>query len=178
MNIRFWTIQFWRETGYGLASSRYLVRKIVSIADIQDARIIVELGAGGGQVTEYLLKQKSQTTRLIVIENDHNSYIKLQEQYGKLCEIHEISAAHIGTIIERESVDIVISTLPLGSISHPWVWHILSAVELILQQWGKFIQFQYALQNLSDVKQYFTVDRIYFEIRNIWPAFIYRAHKK
>lgn len=178
MNIRFWTIQFWRETGYGLGSSKYLVRKIIAVADIQDAKIIVELGAGEWQVTDSLLQKKSTGTRLIIIENDHERYLTLQSKYGNLCEVHEISAAHLDTILKKNSVDIVISTLPLGSISHPWVGHILSAVELILKQWGKFVQFQYALQNLSDVKKHFVVDRIYFELRNFWPAFIYKTHKK
>jgi hypothetical protein len=46
MNLRFWTVQFWKETGYGLGSSRYLVRRLISIASIGDAGIIIELGAG------------------------------------------------------------------------------------------------------------------------------------
>ena len=178
MNLRFWTVQFWRDTGYGLGSSPFLVRRIVSIADIQDAHTIVELGAGEWQVTDYLLKRKSQDTRLVVIENDHQRFLTLQSKYGHLCEIHEMSAAHINTILENESVDIIISTLPLGSISHPGVDHILMASKSALIPWGRFIQFQYALQNLRDVKKYFTLDRIYFELFNIWPAFIYKTHKK
>jgi len=43
MNIRFWTAQFWKETGYGLGSSGFLVRKLIALADIQDAGIILEL---------------------------------------------------------------------------------------------------------------------------------------
>jgi phospholipid N-methyltransferase len=178
MNLRFWTIQFWRETGYWLGSSKYLVRKLIAVADIQDATLIVELGAGEWQVTEYLLSKKSPQTKLIVIENDHERFLILESKYGNLCEIHEMSAAHLNTIIEKNSVDIIISTLPLGSISHPWVGHILSAASSILKHWWKFIQFQYALQNLIDVKKHFEVDRIYFEIRNLWPAFIYKTHKK
>lgn len=178
MNLRFWTAQFWKETGYGLGSSKYLVRKLVSVADIQDVGIIVELGGGKWQVTDYLLKKKSKQTRLIVIENDHARFLILKWKYGELCEIHEMSAAHLESILDKNSVDIVISTLPLGSISHPWVEHILSATNSILKQWWRFVQFQYALQNLKDVKKYFIVDSIFFELRNFWPAFIYKTHKK
>lgn len=178
MNLRFWTVQFWKETGYGLGSSQFLVRKIVSIADIQDASIIVELGGWEWQVTKYLLEKKSPQTKLIVIENDHEKFLMLSEKYGHLCEVHEMSAAHLETIIGNNSVDIIISTLPLGSISSPGVDHILLASQSVLKSWARFIQFQYALQNLRDVKKYFIVDYISFEIRNIWPAFIYKTHKK
>ena len=97
MNLRFWTVQFWKETGYGLGSSQFLVRKIVSIADIQDASIIVELGGWEWQVTKYLLEKKSPQTKLIVIENDHEKFLMLSEKYGHLCEVHEMSAAHSAT---------------------------------------------------------------------------------
>ncbi len=178
MNIRFWTAQFWKETGYGLGSSRFLVRKLISIADIQDAGIILELWAGYWPVTEHILATKSKNTEFIVIENDREKFLELSRKYGHLCKVYEMSAAHIDTIIDPETIDIVISTLPLGSISHPWVGHILSAAHLALRKWGKFLQYQYALQNLRDVKKYFVLDRISFELRNIWPAFIYLAHKK
>ncbi len=49
----------------------------------------------------------------MVIENDHDSYKILEKKYGHLCEVYEMSAAHIDTIVGKECVDIIISTLPL-----------------------------------------------------------------
>lgn len=46
MNFRFWSVAFWKNIGYALGSSPYLARRMISIASIQDARLIVELGAG------------------------------------------------------------------------------------------------------------------------------------
>ncbi|NRH20468.1 methyltransferase [Candidatus Gracilibacteria bacterium] len=178
MNLRFWSVAFWKEAGYNLSSSPYLVRRLVSLADISDAHIIVELGAGEGQVTGHILEKKSKNTRLIVIENDHNKFLELSQKYGEQCEIHEISAAHIDSIVDKNSVDVIISTLPLGSISHPGVGHILAAAEGILKKGGKFIQYQYVMANKKDVKKYFHIDHIYWEPRNIGPTFIYEAHKK
>ena len=117
MNLKFWTRTFWSDIGYGLGSGPYLVRRIVSLADISGADTIIELGAGYGQVTEYLIKNKSQNTKLIVIENDPDSVAELRRKYGSDCEIHAISAAHIGEFVVPGSADIIISTLPLGSIS-------------------------------------------------------------
>ncbi|MBC7498522.1 hypothetical protein H7170_02650 [Candidatus Gracilibacteria bacterium] len=178
MNFIFWTRKFWSDIGYGLGSSRFLVARVVSLADIESANTIVELGAGYGPVTDYLIRHKSPNTKLIVIENNAKCIIELRRKYGQYCDIHEISAAHIGQILPLGSVDIIISTLPLGSISPEGVDHILRATEVSLRTGGRFIQYQYALQNLRDVRRYFDVTHIAFELRNFWPAFIYQANKK
>lgn len=46
MNLRFWSVDFWKEIGYSLSSSPYLVRRLVSLAEISDVSVILELGAG------------------------------------------------------------------------------------------------------------------------------------
>ena len=70
-------------------------------------------------MTRQLILEKKPETRLIVIENNHESYLRLCEKFGDSCEIYELSAAHLENILPVNSVDLVISTLPLGSISHP-----------------------------------------------------------
>lgn len=178
MNIKFWTHKFWSDFGYWLRSSPYLIRRLISLVDIAEADTIIELGAWFWYVTEHILAKKRKDTRLIVVENDHDRFVELSLKYWEMCEIYEMSATLIGSIIEPETVDIIISTLPLGSISPLWVDHILSAAVGVLKNNGRFIQYQYALQNIKDIKKYFIIDKIYFEPRNILPAFIYKAHKK
>ncbi len=46
MDLKFWTVEFWKNIGYGLGSSSYLVQRLVQIADILNVSLIVELGAG------------------------------------------------------------------------------------------------------------------------------------
>lgn len=178
MNLQFWTLDFWKEIGYSLHSSSYLSRRLISIAEIENAWLILELWAGSWQVTEHILKQKSEHTKLISIENNHDAYTQLSQKYGKLCELHEISAAHIAEIIAPNSVDIIISTLPLWSISQEWVDAILKSALSCLKPGWVFVQYQYWMYNRRDIKRYFTIDQTYWEPRNIGPAFIYRAHKK
>lgn len=178
MNLKFWTLHFWKDLGYSLGSGPFLVKKLVKIADIKNAQIIIELGAGRWPVTREILKHKNPQTRLILIENNHESFLYLQSEFGQFAEVYEMSAAHLHSLLELNSVDIVISTLPLWSISHPGVAHILDSIRQVLRSGWRYIQYQYALQNLKDVKKYFTVDRIFFEPFNIWPAFIYKTHKK
>ncbi len=178
MNMKFWTLEFWKDIGYSLNSSQYLSERLVSIANIHKANIILELWAGEWQVTKYIIAKKWPNTRLVSIENHHESYMMLQDTYGKQCETHEISAAHLDKILEPNSVDIIISTLPLWSISPEWVDAILKSAHRCLKSNWIFIQYQYWMYNRKDIKQYFTIDTTYWEPRNIWPAFIYKAHKK
>ena len=178
MNFKFWSSTFWKDIGYGLGSSPYLARRLINIADLGNAWVILELWAGKWQVTEHILANKSSDTRFLTVENDHQSFLALKEKYGTQCEIHEMSAAHIDTILPNESVDIVISTLPLWSISPEWVDHILRAIHACLKPGWRYIQYQYWMYNRKDIKRYFTIERTFWEPRNIGPAFIYRACKK
>ena len=178
MDLKFWTKKFWSDIGYWLGSGPILVRKVISLAQIDGVDTIVELGAGYGQVTWQLIARKSPHTRLIVIENDLLRVAELQRKYGTKCEIYDMSAAHITDIVDAGSVDVVVSTLPLGSISDEWVDHILRSAHASLRVGGRFVQYQYALQNISDVRRYFVVDHIRFELFNFWPAFVYQSHKK
>lgn len=178
MNLRFWTLHFWQEFGYSLGSSSFLAKKMIQIAKIQDSKILVELWAWSGQVTKYIIEGKSKDTRFIAIENNHSQVLKLNSLFPNECEIHELSAAHLDSIIETGGVDTIISTLPLGSISQDWVDSILRSIHRALTPGGKFIQYQYWMYNRSDIQKYFEIKRTYFEIRNFWPAFIYEAIKK
>lgn len=69
------------------------------MAEIQGAGTIVELGAGYGALTRHLIEHKSPGTKLIIIENDPTCIMSLRREYGQYCDIHEISAAHIGQIL-------------------------------------------------------------------------------
>lgn len=178
MNIKFYTLKFWKDIGYSLGSSIYLAQRLVNLAQIQNAKIILELWAGEWQVTEHILAWKSKDSRFVTVENDHDAFVKLTKKYGDTCEILEISAAHIDQIIEPGTVDIIISTLPLGSISDEGVNHILKAAHTCLKPGWKFVQYQYWMYNRKDIKRYFNIQNTYWEPRNIGPAFIYRAYKR
>jgi phospholipid N-methyltransferase len=117
MNLRFWTRTFWSDIGYGLGSSPWLVRRLVSLADIGEARVIVELGAGDGCVTRAIIAAMHPDARLITIEMDESKAEILRTKFSTQCEVYAMSAAHIDQIVGHDAVDVIISTLPLGSIS-------------------------------------------------------------
>lgn len=80
------------------------------------------------------MEKKAKDARLIVIENDHEKFVELSRKYGDQCEVYEMSAAHIDRVLDPAMADVIISTLPLGSISHPGVGHILEAAQGVLKK--------------------------------------------
>lgn len=172
-------ISFFKKIGFSQWSSHFLAKKIVSHVNFTWALSVVELGAGKWMITREILKKipKEATLSLFEISEDSVSLLRKEFQDYKNVSIYNKSAAHLDDIFPDGSVDIIISTLPLGSISHDWVESILISIKKALKNQWQFIQYQYALQNLSSVKRYFSLRNISFEIRNLWPAFIYITEK-
>jgi phospholipid N-methyltransferase len=152
---------------------------MVSCIDITDIKHIVELWGGSGIVTAQILNNIGKNVKLDVFEIDEDQVEKLRTrfQWFQNVMIHHLSAAHIDTIVESGSIDVVISTLPLWSISIEGVDHILRTILGTLRSRGQYIQYQYWMVNRKDVKKYFTIVSTLFEPRNIGPAWIYNARK-
>lgn len=171
---------FFRNTWFSLESSPWLVKKLINYTGGENQRgiTILELGGGNGVVTEAIKKILAPDSKLFVFEVREEMIQKLRDLeqdnvqiiHGKAEDIHLHQAA--------ESVDIVLSTLPLGSLSRELTISILDKVNLVLRPNGCYVQFQYALQNLWDIRRIFHVEKVGFEPRNFWPAFVYLARKK
>lgn len=177
--MRSFFIDFWKRVGFTMTSSSFLVRRMVSCIDFTGVEHIVELGAGTGVLTREIIRIMPEGALLSVFEIDPIQTASLRKEFDHISAvtIYSHSAVDIETIFLPESIDVVISTLPLGSISHPWVGHILEATRNILKSAWQFIQYQYWMVNRRDVKKYFTIESTIFEPRNFWPAWIYRARK-
>ncbi len=74
---------------------------------------ILELGAGDGTVTREILRQLTTGSRLTSIEREYEHIPHLSTlSHPHITVIHD-DAQHIGKHLEPESIDIIISTLPL-----------------------------------------------------------------
>jgi phosphatidylethanolamine/phosphatidyl-N-methylethanolamine N-methyltransferase len=177
--IRDYWLGFWKWLWYALPSSHFLAKKIVSVAQFWDERTIVELGGWGGVVTSEIIPHLSEGAMLHVFENDDSQVEVLKNRFKKYPQviIHSESAAHIDKYFSPGSVDIIISTLPLGSISPEWVQHILKASANVLKDSGQYVQYQFWMANRWDVKSFFHIEKTHLELRNYGPAFIYAARK-
>ncbi len=148
--------------------------------DFEKAKVIVEFGPGTGIITETLLKKMRSDARLVVFEINkefmqHLSLIKddrmvlLNESAEKLRE--ELQKLSI------DSVDYIISSIPLAVIPAKIENHILHESNESLRKDGQFIQFQYSLSSQRKLKKLFADVEVDFTPLNIPPAFVYICTK-
>ncbi len=177
--IRQYWLEFWKWLWYALPSSYFLAKRIVASSYLRDQTTIVELWWGSWVVTAEILSCISAGATLHVFENDENQVAILKDRFAEHPQIHiySDSAAHIDKYFSPGSVDVVISTLPLGSILKEGVHHILQSAQTVLKSGGQYIQYQFWMANRRDVKAYFHIENTKLELRNYGPAFIYQARK-
>jgi len=140
---------------------------------------IVEFGAGSGTFTDALLKKITLGSSLSIFEIDPLFIKKLQLKYkgDNRVVVYSLGAEESTKFFEPESIDYIISSLPFGFMNSALVFHILESAKHILKKQGKFIQFQYFLQNKKHIHQIFPKVRYRFTLLNLPPAFIYICKK-
>lgn len=168
-----------KKIGFSLGSSSYLAKSLVHASGIRWkwGIKIFELGSGNGIVTKEIITALGKDAYFYALECE-DKYIESLRKFsnGRFEIIHD-SASELGKYAEDETVDVIISTLPLWSLPHELVEKILIAAKKALRPWGRFIQYQYWMVNRKDVARHFHFESIRFEPRNFTPACIYITKK-
>jgi len=135
------------QVGAVFPSSVFLARKIAQVAHAVDCSgYIVELGAGLGAVTAQLLESGIPSERLIVLERSSLMANQLRSQFPNL-RVIEGDAACLSEYLKDYlgHIKVVVSSLPLRSLSDVERGDIFSGLQLLLSEQGTFIQYTYAL---------------------------------
>ncbi|MEK7501315.1 MAG: methyltransferase domain-containing protein [Patescibacteria group bacterium] len=176
------SIKDFRNTGSFLPSSKYLAIKLAAPISFRPKMKVVELGAGNGSITKYLLNVLPSDARLFSVElnkslaNRLDSSIKdsrftlIRGDASKLSE--HLKEYNIGR------VDYIISGLPLGNFPVKLRKSVYEEIIKCLDSNGIYTQFQYFMASLMEIRKHFKVKDISFEWRNIPPAFIYTCKLK
>lgn len=167
-----------RQTGSLVESSSYLREGMTSIIDFSKPLNIVELGAGTGSITKYLLERMNASSRLFSLEINKLLYRKLDNniQDSRLVAINN-DASRLNDYISNGSADYILSALPLSNIKSKDKNVILKACHRALGPDSYFIQFQYSLQDFRYLKRHFSNVSCRFVPINFPPAFVYYAKK-
>ena len=101
-------------------SSRFMARKIIDGIDLDQAKCIVELGAGTGPITAEIVKRVRPHTKLLVIELDPTLCGRLQARFQDVPNVDVIQgdATQFDKLLADRGipqVDHVLSGLPLPS---------------------------------------------------------------
>jgi len=165
-----------QQVGSVIPSSRFLIRRIIDIAEVAAAQCIVELGPGTGSTTRALLSAMQADARLLAIEINPD-FISLLRQiedprliihHGDAYDLTEIIAAH-----QLVAPDVVISGIPFSTIPTHLGLAIINSIAQILTAGGRFVAYQFRDRVETLGRMVFGPAQVKIELRNIPPLRIY-----
>jgi phospholipid N-methyltransferase len=162
-------------------SSRWLSRATVQTVAWDRARVILELGAGTGPITNVIAKEAPPGCRVVVIERDPDFARLLRERFGARPDftVVEGDAGELGSILAGlgiDRVDHVISGLPVPSFPKPLQRRLFQTLRTLLGREGSYSQItEIPWLYLMFYRRFFDEVRFAFEPRNVPPAGAYHC---
>jgi phospholipid N-methyltransferase len=176
------------KTGAIMPSSKILAQAIISTADIENRKVIVEIGPGTGVFTKAIAQQLTSGAVFFAIEFNPD-FVRLTKQQCPEVEVYEGDAKDILHYLKQQGVkhcDCIVSSLPWAAFTHKEQKELLQALNQALTTDGVFITFAYVQGlYLASGKRFKSLLNATFsrvEIsniiwRNVPPATIYKAVK-
>jgi phospholipid N-methyltransferase len=166
-----------RQIGAVAQTSSFVAQEVTKSIDFSRAKCLVELGSGMGNMTKKILEKMSPDCVLFCFEIDKKLVARLSQNIQDhrvriICD----SAENLGNHLTKhgiEKADYIISTIPLTTLPHRTVKSILSHCFQYLDGGGKYIQIQYSLFSLRQIKYLFSSVVVSFVFLNFPPAFVY-----
>ena len=173
---------FDKQVGAVMKSSKYVVETALKSVDVRRLHYVVEYGPGDGAMTRKLLQSLPSESKILVIESNANFVKILNKIRDPRLEIIHGNIQETIPLLKKYGfgrVDAVFSSTPLSLLPPNERDVILKNTLLLLNAGGAFIIFhQYSLLMIGQLKKYFDVVSIRFELRNILPCFIIYAKKR
>lgn len=166
-----------REVGSIIPSSRFLERRIVRSAGIEEARVVVELGPGTGGTTRALLRAMRPDARLFCIEINPRFAALLRRLGDPRLVVHTGDAGDIRNVLEQHgiaSADAVLSGIPFSTMPRAVGLDILHSVQRALRPGGAFVAYQVRDRVELLGREVFGPAQVQTELRNIPPMRVYR----
>lgn len=166
-------VKNFRSTGAIARASPVLVKRLIE--DIPGDRpvTVVELGPGEGCITRALLDRLHPGSRLTAFEINEAFVDKLQQIPDKRLRVLPVGADFLSDHFAAGGVDFIVSSLPLSMIDKSVKADIICQSQRVLRPEGKFLQYQYALQDYGLLKDSFPHVDVSFTLANLPPAFVY-----
>lgn len=170
-----------RTIGTLTRSSKFLCQKMVSFIDFSKARFIVELGAGDGVITKYILKEMRPDALLMSFEvNEKFCKVLMKIQDPRLIVVED-SAENLKHHLEKndfQQIDFVLSALPIVVLPEDMGINIINRCKENLADGGLYIQVNYSLFAKNIYEDIFGNVDLNFEPRNVPPAFVFVSKKE
>jgi len=166
--------------GSVIPSSRFLERRLVDVANIAKARLVVELGPGTGGTTKAILDALPEESKLLAIEIDPEFVFLLRSisdprlivRLGSAEQIEEALAAHC---LSRP--DVVVSGIPFSTMPPARGRRILHGVWSCLAPGGRFVAYQFRGRVALLGRKLLGRPEIKVELLNVPPLRVYHWRK-
>jgi len=156
-------------------SSKYLCKEVIDPIDFQSAKQIVELGAGDGVITEYILDNMTADAQLHAFEV-HPEFCKvLRKLKDPRLNLVEESAEILLDYLKRQQidqVDYIVSAIPFVALPDELAYDIVNQAQKALKPGGLYMQIHYSLLAKKIYEGIFSDVDINFVPINIPPAFV------
>lgn len=134
------------QVGSIIPSSRFLERRIINLAALEDAKTVVELGPGTGGTTCAILDAMRPDARLLTVELDAK-FSSILESFGDPRLLaHTGSASDLPDILKQYGLpapEVIISGIPFSTMPSAIGTAVLEAVRDSLAGEGRFIAYQF-----------------------------------
>jgi len=168
------------QVGSIIPSSRFLERRILAMAELDEARCVVELGPGTGGTTRAILEAMRPDARLLTIELDPHFSAILEELGDPRLVAHTGSAADLASILTENGLsapDVVISGIPFSTMPREIGTAIIEAVRDSLAPGGRFLAYQFRGHVGRLGEPILGKPEVELEMLNIPPMRFYRWRK-
>lgn len=171
-----------------MPSSPWLAERMVADMQLDQARVVVELGAGTGAFTRAILKKLHPAAAFVAVEINPLFANHLKRRFPRVQVVHD-SAELLGEHLRalgHSAADCVLSGLPWAGFKGEEQQRILGAVLDVLQPGGFLATYAYnhtawlpggcRFRKLLR-SRFSSVTTTRTEWRNLPPAFVYRCRK-
>jgi phospholipid N-methyltransferase len=163
-----------RQVGSIVPTSQRTVRRMLDLAPLADAGLLVELGAGTGPYTAEILRRLGPQARYLAFEIDPALATGLAESHrDPRLEVIADSAANLEAHLDGARPDVLVSALPFTSLPGPVRSEILAVMGRVLAPGGVALVLQYSPLVQRDLQRTFgTVER-HLSPMNVPPAVLF-----
>ena len=163
-----------RRVGAVLPTSGRAAADMLDMAPVEQAKLVVELGAGTGSHTGPVLARLAPDARLIAFEIDASLADVLRRKLSDpRLTVVTGSAEHVADHLGGEQVDVVVSALPFTSLPHGLGRTILERTARALAPGGTLLVLQYSPFLTGELERVFSDVRRRVCLLNVPPAVLF-----
>ncbi len=165
-----------RQVGALVPTSSRAVSDTLDLARVEDARLIVEFGAGSGVYTRELLRRMGPGARLLAFEVDHQLSAALAAEIDDpRLRLIAASSEEVERHLEGARVDLLVSALPFTSLPAAVRRRVLDLCPAILAPDGTMLVLQYSPFVQRELERRFATVQRRISPVNLPPAFLFRC---